>query len=160
MNDYYQQQTLFVIKRALSKVFVLTKPGDLDHTKPLRASNMGKTYPFPSVNVTYYHKKRINRSFQAELPIVLALGIADLYDIDTILTMDLYQVDTFDEYLGKMEAFKAIFKKAVRAASNKKLDKKYDENFYRVFILYNLTLNYVRLYRPVPKEYVKIPTKI
>jgi len=157
MTERDQFKTLKVIQKSLAANFVLAKPGDKDYKKPLRASNNKKNYLYPSLNVTYFHKKRITRSFQAEIPITMAVGIADLYGVDAINTMDCYQIDTFDEYAGKMAAFEAIIKRAVRAAINKKSKKKYDENFHRFFILYNLTMNHIRLNLPTPEKYVRIP---
>lgn len=148
---------LHIIEKAVRANFDTIRRDDPKYYKPLRATDNDKNPFEPSVRVKFSHKGEVKEaSFQKELPIVMAVGIADHYDIDPLSTMQRFSIDMQPEYDYKLDAFNACMDASRRAVIFKMQENlnTLDDAFsgwldsYRFYLKYELVMNYIRLYGP------------
>lgn len=158
-------QVLDLIWSAVDKNFLCIRPGAPNFYKPLRArGNQSNSFIAPYIKTQFTcDGKDYDTSFQVELPVITAIGLADFYAVDPMDSMDRFDIEKYPEYQYKLAAFNALIKQANLAASlrlrqecnTEDLPKDMQQD-YRYFVKFQLCQNYIRLHQPVVNSFVDL----
>lgn len=137
---------LILIHKAIDANFHCFRKGMPGYQKPLRAIEYNKTSYEDPIKL---EKDGKDVSVWTTLPIVMAIGFSDAFGIHRDDAMDLWLIDTDEEYDYKLMLYHMCLEKALKTYANKlstgKID---DEGAYRFFVKYNLVNNYINFHRP------------
>lgn len=152
-----------LILLAFEKNWTLERRSSPNYFKPLRASEHDGNIKSPDCKCRFtYNGEQKEETFRIVLPLIMAMAMADLLGCSKEEIKSRFSIDGDDEFNYKMAASEGVMQSALSGkAARDRVDSVFeltgqDLEHYRVYLKWQLCLNYINLHQEQYKEFVKI----